>query len=156
MCYMGSPSTADPITTSAGFSRQQGPPTVPLTRVLRNAVFFESQNPHKAGTLCNYLVHADFVHAEFLTLKKCTSQGSDVLWQTHCKNEGARKQECFLINHFTHCEFALLLVLCIFTQISAQKFFSFPLWAISQLPFVYDFCPKNIRSKLPSKPIRSE
>jgi hypothetical protein len=30
----------------------RGPPTVPLTQILRNAVFFKSQNPRKAGTLC--------------------------------------------------------------------------------------------------------
>ena len=30
----------------------RGPPTVPLTRISRNMVFFKSQNPLKAGTLC--------------------------------------------------------------------------------------------------------
>ena len=31
------------------FRVSSGPPTVPLTRILRNAVFFKSQNPRKAG-----------------------------------------------------------------------------------------------------------
>ena len=30
----------------------RGPPTVLLTQILRNTVFFKSQNPRKAGTLC--------------------------------------------------------------------------------------------------------
>ena len=33
----------------------RGHPTVPLTIILRNAVFFKYQNPHKAGTVCNVL-----------------------------------------------------------------------------------------------------
>ena len=33
----------------------RGPHTVPLMRISCNAVFFKSQNPHKAGTLCTYL-----------------------------------------------------------------------------------------------------
>ena len=31
----------------------RGPPTVPLTQILCNAVSFNSKNPRKTGTLCN-------------------------------------------------------------------------------------------------------
>ena len=34
------------------FCVSRGPPTVPLTQISRNTVFFKSQNPHMAGTLC--------------------------------------------------------------------------------------------------------
>ena len=34
------------------FCVSRGHPTVPLTQISRNAVFFKSQNPRKAGTLC--------------------------------------------------------------------------------------------------------
>ena len=34
------------------FRISRGPSTVPLMRILRNMVFFKSQNPHKAGNLC--------------------------------------------------------------------------------------------------------
>ena len=34
------------------FRVSRGPPTVPLTQILRNAVFFKFQNPRKARTLC--------------------------------------------------------------------------------------------------------
>ena len=32
------------------FCVSRGPPTVPLMQILRNTVFFKSQNPDKAGT----------------------------------------------------------------------------------------------------------
>ena len=35
------------------FCVSRGSPTVPLTQISCNAVFFKSQNPRKAGTLCN-------------------------------------------------------------------------------------------------------
>ena len=34
------------------FRVSRGPPTIPLARILHNAVFFKSQNLCKAGTLC--------------------------------------------------------------------------------------------------------
>ena len=37
------------------FRVSRGPPTVPLTRILRNAIFFKSQNLRKAGTLCSWM-----------------------------------------------------------------------------------------------------
>ena len=37
---------------SGDFPVSKGPPTVPLTQILCNAVFFKSQNANKAGTLC--------------------------------------------------------------------------------------------------------
>ena len=37
------------------FHVSRGSPTVQLTQILHNAVFFKSQNPRKAGTLCRVL-----------------------------------------------------------------------------------------------------
>ena len=39
-----------------------GPPTIPLSGFMRNTVFFKSQNPRKAGTLCT-LIRLVKVHA---------------------------------------------------------------------------------------------
>ena len=49
-----------PIYVQVGdFRVSRGPPTVSLTQILCNAVFAESQNSHKAGTLCNF--HGNFM-----------------------------------------------------------------------------------------------
>ena len=42
------------------FRVSRGPPTVPLTRILRNVVFLKSQNPRNAGTLCKNIFKCDF------------------------------------------------------------------------------------------------
>ena len=39
------------------FHVSRGSPTVQLTQILHNAVFFKSQNPRKAGTLCIVLLY---------------------------------------------------------------------------------------------------
>ena len=44
------------------FRISRGPPTVPLTQILHNTVFFKSQNPNKARTLC-MLIFANFKEA---------------------------------------------------------------------------------------------
>ena len=43
------------VRASRDFCVSRGPPTVPLTRILCNAVFFKSQNLRKAGTLCMFV-----------------------------------------------------------------------------------------------------
>ena len=65
-------STADPITMISGLCTHKcrifasvGGSTVPLTHIL-----CKSQNLRKAGTFCNYLVHVDFIHADFSETKQ--------------------------------------------------------------------------------------
>ena len=54
-----------PLLQQGDFHVSRGPPTVPLTQISRNAVFFKSQNPRKVGTLCTlYTVQSIITNRE--------------------------------------------------------------------------------------------
>ena len=44
------------------FRVSRGPPTVPLTQILRTAAFLKSQNPSNSGTLCICICHLKTKH----------------------------------------------------------------------------------------------
>ena len=52
------------------FGISWGPPTVPLTQIMRNSVFLNSQNPHNAGNLCTY--------HQLVSIKDCAKKNFEI------------------------------------------------------------------------------
>ena len=62
------------------FRVSRGPTTVPITQILRNAVFLKSQNPRYAGTLCTHMAFGGLI---FLTTEICSEINK---WPATLKN----------------------------------------------------------------------
>ena len=67
------------------FRVSRGPPRVLLTRILRNVVFFKSQNSHKAGTLCNYYCSSNSYYVLLSFNWQLIGHFSDLLQLSHFK-----------------------------------------------------------------------
>ena len=79
------------------FRVSKEPPTVPLTRILRNAVFFKSQNPRKAGPSVSFSLNkSNLKLSDKLTLQVKLSTFITLMTKTRTRRQLSTKNQTML------------------------------------------------------------